>query len=136
MRAGRLAHDQPSAIHLCCELLHLVDHVTANPLASQIACHHYIVDLNCVVGQLNCDDGNELSDEFTQQATCRDYGRVCLCFQKRRNRFRVCSFDRTNEESLPPHEPILRRACLGRAANNFLTKRCHHVETSPRVPSQ
>lgn len=111
MGAWRLAHDEPAAVHLCRKLLELVEHEPSDTLASQIARHKYIVDLNCVGREMNFDDRDEVTDELAEQAGCLI---SILLLQKSADSLGIGRFDRTDEEFLAFQRDPLRGDILAR----------------------
>lgn len=72
-------------------------------LASQIARHNDIVDLNRVGCNLNFDDADEFSHKFAEQSECGRDGRGRLFVEKRADRIAIARFNRPDEEFLPAH---------------------------------
>lgn len=119
MGAGRLSHNEPAAVHLRCKLLDFVEHEPSDTLASQIARHNDIVDLNCVRREMNFNDRNEVTDELAEEAGCRI---SILPPQEAADSHFVSRFDGSDEEFLPFQADLFRGDILARLPATALSQ--------------
>jgi hypothetical protein len=99
VRVSCVFNNDAAAVHLGRELLDLAQHDAADPLPAQLTCDRDVDDAQCVAGDLDCDDRNDVAEELPEQTACRSVSGDAILRKERVQRVAIGGFDRADKET-------------------------------------